>query len=153
MLHGRIYLMWVLLLMLRMEQIHKPFNKSVKSCLIHLYDYHFCQYQPKRPFVFKAKFRQVIHCCKRVLNYTKFAYANKIRKSFNRFKESLSMRAAFEQGLGFFEVAAASQGVKHLEVLGNSVLVLVVVYFLEQISFLSSPLHWFLSYSFTSRSK
>ena len=63
------------------------------------------------------------------------------------------MRAAFGQGLGFFDVAAASQEVKHLEVLGNSVLVLVVVHFLEQISFLSSPLRWFLSYSFTSRSK
>ena len=141
--------MWVLLLMLRMEQIHKPFNKSVKSCLIHLYDYHFfCQYQPKRPFVFKAKFRWVIHCCKRVLKCLLM-----LTRQGKRFFLSLSMRAVFGQGLSFFEVAAACQEVKHLEVLCNSVLVLVVVYFLEQISFLFSPLLWFLSYSFTGRRK
>ena len=150
MFHERIYLMWMLLLLLTMEQIHIPLNKSVKSCLIHLQDCHFRQYQPKRPVVFKAKFRYAINYCKQVLKYAKLACANKARKTFCR---SLSDETSFWK-MSFYEIAAAGQGVKHLEALGNfQFLVLVAVYFLKQISFLSSLLLWFLSYSFTGRNK
>ena len=69
-----------------------------------------------------------------------------------RFVEVFLMKPLWK--MSFYEIAAAGQGVKHLEALGNfQFLVLVAVYFLKQISFLSSLLLWFLSYSFTGRNK